>query len=127
MNDYQRVTSATSSQSWPAENWMPLNALEERRVQSGGTIYTEKVQNWRPPDLTAEHHHRSGMNFDVPSTEYNRTAWVSEDRKVLENTERLQQHIKEAVAEWRLRDGQDPDCAEFERLRTPTYTVVESG
>lgn len=125
MNDYPRVSYAATGQSWPMENWVPHNAAEDRRSQT--TFYPDKVQNWRLSDLPAEQQLQLGMSFDVSSVEPNRAPWPSDDRKTLDHANSSQQHVKEAIAEWKLRDGQDPDCAEFERLRTPTYTIVESG
>jgi hypothetical protein len=125
MNTHPRVSYAASGQSWPVENWVRNSAGDDQSGQT--TCCIDNIQNWRPPDPPTEQQQRLGMGFDVPSVESNSTSWTSDERQTLDNIDRSQQLIKEDIAEWRLRDGQDPDCAEFERLRTPTYTIVESG
>ena len=42
--------------------------------------------------------------------------------------ERLERRLmKEKIEQWKLRDGQDSDRVEFERLRTPRRNIIDAG
>jgi len=118
------------SQSWPDVNWNLQNIANENRFQPEcrsnqvSDFSVDRAQSWCSQEITAEQHHRAVTS---QSLEAGKNYWQADEKKLHEKFSQPKQHIKDAIAEWRLRDGQDPDCAEFERLRTPIYPIVESG
>ena len=118
------------TQPW-REAWIPHGSADDNRLQANeqpeySSFDRPHGGGWWPPE-----HSLLAGNVDVnsgPSVDaVTRKLLYTDDRNFLDKTEIEQREIREAMAEWRLRDGRDPDCAEFERLRTPTHCVVEHG